>query len=235
MIEYIGKTLLIEEGREKILVIGDLHLGYEMGLNKSGISVGGKMYEEMIVELDNVFAEVGKVDKIILLGDVKHEFSENTNQEWNDVLKLFDYLLVHCKEIVVCKGNHDNYLATIAGKRGIRVVNCFVFGKYVFVHGDKEYEEMNGEEIKVWVMGHGHPAVKISDGVKTEKYKCFLTGKYKGRKIIILPSFIEYNEGTDPREYDLGMACEFDYDNFNVMVVSDELKVLKFGKLGKLD
>ena len=47
MISYVGKGLLIEEG-EKILVIGDLHLGYEEMPNKSGVFVTRQMFEDMI-------------------------------------------------------------------------------------------------------------------------------------------------------------------------------------------
>jgi metallophosphoesterase superfamily enzyme len=102
MIKYIGKCLLIEEKndlgkKEKILVVGDLHIGYEEVLNLQGVFVGRKMFEEYIEEFERIFDYVmkdgRKIDKIILLGDVKHGFGKNLRQEWDEVLELFDYFL----------------------------------------------------------------------------------------------------------------------------------------------
>ena len=243
MIKYIGKCLLVnaEEGAEgkKILVVGDLHLGYEEVLNESGVFVTREMFKDMIEYLDKVFDKVGKVEYVILLGDVKHDFGRILRQERNDLLMLFKYLekkLDKVGEIVIVKGNHDKIVEPIANSAGIRVVDYFIFGECCFVHGDKKYEEMYDKNIKIWIMGHGHPAVKVGDRVRVEKYKCFLVGNFKGREVIIVPSFFEYGEGSDPRENDLRMVWNFDYDRFDVKVVGVEsdLEVMDFGKLGKL-
>lgn len=233
-VKFIGKCLLVEENGKKILAVGDLHLGYEEMMNKSGVYVSRVMYGEMMNNFDSIFNKIEKVDEIVLLGDVKHQFSENLDQEWNDILRLFDYLAGKAKKIIVTRGNHDNYLRNIAVKKKVDVLDYYVSGKYCFVHGDKKYSEMDDKKIECWIMGHAHPAVKINDGFKVEKYKCFLEGKYNGREIIILPSFIELNEGSDPRENENKMAWDFDFNKFNVKVVGDKLEVLDFGKLGKM-
>ena len=46
--------MFIEAGG-KILVVGDLHLGYEEHLNRMGIFVSRQMFEEMISYFDKVF------------------------------------------------------------------------------------------------------------------------------------------------------------------------------------
>jgi len=237
MIKYIGKCLLLnvgEQRKEKILVIGDLHLGFEESLNRSGVLISRKMFEELLEDLDEIFSAVGEVDKIVLLGDVKNDFGEINKQEWSDVVKLFEYLEDKCKEIVIIKGNHDNMLKGIAKQRDIEVKDYFVLGEYCFLHGDKDFPAIYDKRIKYWIVGHAHPAVKLSDGVKIEKYKCFLIGKYKGKKIIIVPSFFEYSAGSDFRENDLNLAWPFNVEKFEVCVVGEDLKVLDFGKLGKL-
>jgi len=234
-IEFIGKCLMIEEGGERNLIIGDLHLGYEEALNRGGVYVGRKMFDEYISYLEMVFEKVGEIDRVILLGDVKHTFSENLRQEWNDVLELFDYFFSKkVKEIKIVRGNHDNYIKTIAGRRDVEVMDFLILKEFAFIHGDKDFEEINGKDIKYWVLGHGHPAVKLRDGVKTEKYKCYLIGKYKNKKIIIMPSFFEYNEGSDPRENDYNMPWNFNFDKFDVKVVGEDLDVMDFGKLSKV-
>lgn len=238
-IDYIGKCLLIETDGKKILVIGDLHLGYEQVLNESGIFLTRKMFEEMIKYLDKVFMKAGKVDHIILLGDVKHNFGGILRQEWNDVLGLFDYFenkLGKNGKLLICKGNHDVILEPIVRKREkVEMREHFVIDGVAFIHGNRDYDVIHDKKIKMWVLGHGHPAVKLKESVKVESYKCFLEGKYKGKKIIIVPSFFEYNEGSDPRERDLGMAWKFNYNKFRAWVIDEEeMKILDFGELGKL-
>jgi uncharacterized protein len=230
--EFIGKCLLVED-KEKILAIGDLHLGFEESLNETGVFVSRKMFDEMTEYLDGVFEKSGRVDKVVLLGDVKHAFGKILRQEWNDIIGLFDYLKDKCDEIVIVKGNHDVILESISNKSGVKMEDYFVSGKYCFLHGDKDFREIHDEEIKIWVMGHGHPAVKLSDGVKVENYKCYLVGKYMRKDVVIVPSFIDVREGSDPRESDLGLAWNFKFETFEVMVVK-ELGVLSFGFLGRL-
>lgn len=236
-INFIGKCLLIEnagEKKEKILVIGDLHLGYEEFLNRSGVFVSRQMFEEMIAYLDNVFAKTGKVDKVVLLGDVKHDFGKIMKQELNDVLGLFDYLEKKSRKIIVVKGNHDKIIEPIVMKRSARIEDFYIYDEFCFLHGDRDFSQIYDKKIKYWIMGHGHPAVKISDGIKIEKYKCFLIGKFKEKEVIILPSFFSLMAGSDPRENDLGLAWKFGLGKFKVWVVGENLEVLNFGQLGKI-
>jgi len=273
-IEYIGKTLLITTNGKRILVIGDLHLGYEGALRETGVLIGDEMLKEYIGELDRVFDKIvsesgkkllsdvrrgngvtdgepymrgklnngvgcignnkGIVDEIVLLGDVKHVIGKVMREEWNDVLAFIDYLSDKCSKIVIVKGQHDTLLEPVIRKRGcVELKDYYVLDNVCFMHGNKDFDICYDDGIEYWILGNAHPAVKISDGVKMEKFKCFLTGKYKGKKVTIVPSFIYANEGSDVREYDYRMAWEFDYDKFEV-IISEDLKGLDFGKLGKL-
>ncbi len=243
-VKYMGKCLLIEERNEKVLAIGDLHLGYEEVLNKGGVFVSREMFKEMIDYLERVFSKIGKVNKIVLLGDVKHVFGSIMEQEWEDVLGLIRYLTKKLKEngeIVIVKGNHDKILEPILRNREKVVLkDYFIFHDFCFMHGDKDFFENYEKKIRHWVVGHGHPAVSITEpnGVKIEKYKCFLVGEYKKKRIInviIMPSFFAYTEGSDPRDGEMGFPWEFDFDRFVVKAVSGNgLEVLDFGRLGKL-
>ncbi len=234
--EFIGKVLLAKEGGKKILAVGDLHLGYEEHMNRTGVFVSRKLFEEMIEHFDRVFEKIGRVDEIVLLGDVKHEFGEIMRQEWNDVLKLFEYFSSKCEKVVIVKGNHDRILEPIVRKNEkVELKDFYIAGETCFMHGDRQFVEIYDKNIKTWILGHAHPAAKISDGVKIEKYKCFLVGKFEKKNVIIVPSFVEVSEGSDPRENDLGMAWDFSYEKFNVLIVSgDGFEVLDFGKLRKL-
>ena len=237
---FIGKCLFLDIESKKTLVIGDMHLGWEESMNKSGVLVSRQMYDEIIGDLDKVFDEVGKVDRVVLLGDVKHAFNGNSMQEWDDLNKLFEYLEEKCDDVLVCRGNHDNYLLNVSSKfTKVKVEEYFILGNAVFMHGNKDFPEIYGKNVKTWVMGHLHPAVKLreEDGVKEEKYKCFLEGEYKHKKIVVLPSFFPVIEGSDVHIEGNLVTCPWDFDikNWNVHIVADDLEVLDFGKLKNIN
>ena len=233
-IEYMGKCLLIRQMEKNTIVVGDLHLGYEEALNKAGIFVSRKMFVEMIEYFDKFFDRVGKVEEIVLLGDVKHDFGSILRQEWEDTLNLVKYFKQKSKKVIIIKGNHDKIVEQLAKKGDVKVVDYYIDGEICFIHGERDFEEIHNKKIKYWILGHGHPAVVLKDGVKEEKYKCFLSGKYEGKEIVIVPSFIEHNEGSDPREHDLGLAWNFQLEKFKVRVIGENLQVFEFGNLRKL-
>ena len=232
--KFIGKCLLIEEANKKVLVFGDLHLGYGGSLRNSGVMVPAIVGKQMVEESRNVFEKVGKVEEIVLVGDVKHEFGSILQEEREEMNMVVNYLLEWCEKLVIIRGNHDKILPNIVRGEGIEVRDYYVWRDYCFLHGDKDFEEIYDKKINTWVMGHSHPAITLREAAKAEKYKCFLVGKFKGKKVVIMPSFFPFNEGTDPRDYDVGLACEFDFDNFEVMIVGDDLEVLNFGLMKKL-
>lgn len=249
-IEYIGKCLIILDKKkgERGLVIGDIHLGYESELEGKGISIGRKMYEEMVEELEKIFDKIGDVNKIILLGDVKHGFSRGNSQEWEEVRRLIEYFNGKIKlggEIVILKGNHDNYLENIIGRKideiigkETRVEDYYIWREIVFVHGDRDFEEIWNKDIKLVIIGHVHPVVNLNDNVKVEKYKCYMLGEIrsglKKKKIIVVPSFIENERGVDVREISKEWPWKYNIDNFEIKVIGDNLEVLDFGKIKKL-
>ena len=228
MIEYIGKTLLIDK---KILVIGDLHLGYGSSLRKSGVMVPTSGYNESIDDLNKIFSRIGRVEKIVILGDIKHEIGAILNDERKEVSDLLEFISKFSKETIIIKGNHDIMINFIV--RDIRVVDFFIYKDFVFLHGNRNFSELFDKRIKFWVMGHIHPAITLKDGPKEERYKCFLVGNYGGKKIIFVPSFFPLIEGTDVREKKQALPWPFNFGSFNVLVASG-LEVLDFGRLSRI-
>ncbi|MEK6836655.1 MAG: metallophosphoesterase, partial [Nanoarchaeota archaeon] len=107
-IDYIGKCLLIEEKGERVLVIGDLHLGYEGAMRASGVMIPVKLYNKCIADFDLIIFKVGGfVENIVILGDIKHEFGFILNDEWNLIVKFIEYVRAKCSKLVIIEGNHD--------------------------------------------------------------------------------------------------------------------------------
>ena len=239
-VRYVGKSLLLEIGaerKERILVISDLHLGYEGSMRKSGFFVPSGIYYETIKDMElifkNILSEGKKVDKIIILGDLKHEIGAILKEEWREVLDFIDFLISKkVREIVIVKGNHDVMIHFLLKHKRVKIVDYLVIDDFAFLHGDRDFREIYDKKVKVWVLGHLHPSIILKDrvGVKEEKYKCFLIGKYKNKKIVILPSFFVMIEGSDVRDNN-DMVWKFRFKNFAVKVVGEKLKVLDFGRL----
>lgn len=257
--KFIDKSLLINGS----LIIADLHLGYEQALQEQGIFLPRLQYKKIKEDLDKIFDEIDKmdnekainkkqkinnkgelvsmniinnkkVDEIIILGDLKHEFGSVLQQEWRETLDLLAYLKKKARKIIIVRGNHDNYLINVVKKLGIKLVDFYVSNGVCFLHGHKIFNECLDKKIKMLVMGHKHPAITLRKEAKSERYKCFLVGKWKGKEIIILPSFFPLIEGSDVFIEDTNLAFPFKLSGFEVYVVGDERKVYGFGKVDKV-
>jgi len=222
-IDIVNLALFIK--KEKILIISDLHIGLEEAYNKDGILIPRFQFPEIIKHLNKIFSRI-KPKITVINGDLKHEFGIISQQEWSYVLKLLDYLIEKNQEIILIKGNHDTVLGPIADKREIKILNFYNPNKNITItHGHKILKNLN----KTIIIGNEHPAISFRER-KYEKYKCFLLGKYKNHKIIVLPSFNFVTEGTDiTKEKTISPYLKQDLKDFEVFVVED--KIYKFGKI----
>lgn len=239
MIEYGKKFLLLSQGdkEKKTLVVGDLHIGYEEEMNLGGIDLGERRFKKMLEEFKEIFEKVGKrVEKVVLLGDLKHDFSKLGVEEKEKIISFFDFLEKNFEkaEIVVIRGNHDNYLLSLTSKKRIMVEKNYFFRGDLFIHGDYETREMWQSNVKRIFMGHLHPSIRLNDGIKKEVFKCFLEGEVKGKKVVVLPSFAEIGEGIDVREIAEEKVLGINWGNFKVLVVGEE-KIYDFGRIKEIE
>ena len=232
-IEIIGTGLFIRD--EKLLVINDLHIGYEEALQQKGILVPRFQTKEIIRLLTEMIERVKPV-MVLLNGDVKHEFGRVLRGEWREVLEVIDFLQKLKMEIIIVRGNHDPILQPIVGLRGVRMVTEYRIGETLIVHGDELVEKERLKDVKRIIIGHEHPAIMIREGGKKEKYKCFLKGKWnrgglrKGLEIIAVPSFNPLLEGTDVLKEEVLSPFLEKISEFEVFVVSRG-EVFNFGKV----
>lgn len=247
-IKFLHDCLLIHNS---VLVLGDLHIGYEEHIAEKGIFPRIQL-KEIIEKLDSVFWNLSmkgiSIKQIIILGDLKHEFGGISDVEWSETLAFLDYLdkkIVKTDKknrIILIKGNHDNIIGPIARKRDIRVVDFYKYKKICFMHGNKLHGKCL-EKADVLIIGHLHPAITLSDDYKKEKYKCFLHGKWKRKEVYILPSFSPIGFGYDLIDINRiknkndGFLIIKDnlLKNFDVIIYNNkENKEYNFGKLKKL-
>ena len=225
-IEAIDLALWIKDKR--ILIVSDIHLGLEESMHLKGIMVPKQQSELIIQSFKKIFTKVSP-RTIIINGDLKHNFGKNLKQEWDDTLKLIDFLKENCRELIFIKGNHDNFLKTIANQKNIKVVDEYLVDDTLLVHGDKLVET----KAKSIIIGHEHPAISLKEKSKIEKFKCFLKGKYKNKELIVMPSFNPLSYGSDILNKGRFSPFLKDISNFEVFIVGDK-EVLPFGKVKNL-
>jgi putative SbcD/Mre11-related phosphoesterase len=228
-IRAVSKSLWIS--KERILIVADLHIGYEEALNKKGVLVPRRQFLEIKKEISELIEKLGP-ETIIINGDLKHEFGEISRQEWADTSELLDLMLKTSKVILV-KGNHDKILGPIARKKGLEIKDVYCIGKnkeICIFHGDKMPIDAEMHNSKILIIAHEHPSITLNEDKKTEKYKCFLLGKWKGKKVIEMPSFLPFIEGFDIRnEERMTRLLKEKIDDFEVFIIGDE--IYDFGKL----
>lgn len=232
--EIKGKALWLAKPR--VLIIADLHIGYEEALASEGILVPKMTFGEMKKEILELLRLKPRI--VVVNGDLKHEFGEISRQEWFETLEILDILLKDKRKVVLIKGNHDTILEPIARKKGLKVVDYYIVGNIAILHGHKILldKEIYAKKIKTIVIGHEHCAVSIREDAKQELYKCFLKGKWRGKNLVVMPSFFSVYEGSDVKREKLlsPFLEEIALKNFEVYVLDEKGKVYDFGKLKEI-
>ncbi|MEM0360673.1 MAG: metallophosphoesterase [Candidatus Diapherotrites archaeon] len=229
----VGLGLFFE--REGILAIADLHLGYEEMLNSQGIFLPRTNFEKVKETLEGMFKELPELNMIVILGDLKHEFGFISRQEWREVIEMLQFLQGKAKKIALLKGNHDKILGPLVKweRLKIREELYITSAGVLFLHGDKLSHSAEFKKAKTIIIGHEHPAIALRDGVKSEMFKCFLKGKFKEKKLIVLPSLDMISIGTNIlREKPLSPFLQGNLSDFECWLVED--KAYYFGKLKEL-
>ena len=178
------------------LIIGDLHLGYEEALNYQGIMVPKFQYPKIIQKLEEIL-KITLSNKIIINGDLKHEFGKISRQEWKEAIEFIEFLRNHFQEIILIKGNHDPLTPIIAKKTGLDIHREFRVGDFLIMHGDKIPDNWDDIQQETIIIGHEHPAIGLRNGERLEKIKCYLKGTYRSKNLVVMPSFNFISEGSD--------------------------------------
>jgi hypothetical protein len=181
-----GVAFLADAG---VMVVADLHLGVEASLEYEGLSIprvqAKKMGEYMMRMIERL-----SPTKVVVAGDLKHNFSRNLVQEWRDVERFVKDLSGKTK-LEVIKGNHDNYVGSILGEYGVPLRREINIGAVKIVHG-----HAHSERTGLTVMGHIHPSIRLRDSIGASvKDHCYLWDPE--RQILVLPALSLVAAGID--------------------------------------
>ncbi|MEZ0345718.1 MAG: metallophosphoesterase [Infirmifilum sp.] len=232
-LEIVGLGLYLK--RLNALVVADLHIGYEEALSEDGIFIPPVQASEIREMLARMVDETA-ASRIILLGDIKHEFGDVTRQEWRETSELLSYLLEDLKlKIDVVRGNHDNYLISLLKKMNIPLHDPYLLeGEILLFHGHKPLPiEGFEEKVKTIVMGHEHPALTLRDELGARvKLKALLDGEYMGKRVLVLPALSPLMPGTEvniERSLLSPLLREANIENFRAYAVDLDAGIFDFG------
>jgi len=181
-----GAALIVPE---RVLVVADLHLGCEAALEQAGLSLPrvqtAKVWDYVRGLVDSV-----SPSRLIVAGDLKHNFSRNLIQEWQDVSQ-FVRGLCEMVPVEVVRGNHDNFLLSILRELGTPLVPETDVDGVRVIHGH------GGVRSDVpTIIGHIHPSVGLRDSVNAGvKDRCFLYNEHV--EMLVLPALSIVAGGLD--------------------------------------
>lgn len=217
-------ALVLEQ--EELIVAADLHLGYEGALLEQGVSIP-RFQKSVIKERLTHLIDAYPDSRVVIVGDFKHEFSRNLQQEWEEVNEVLDFLLERA-EVDLIRGNHDNFLRTILSRKGQDLKMRVLYGDYTFAHGHREVA-WNG----TLVMGHEHPSLGLRDKIgATTKIPCFLVSS----DLIVLPALSPLALGTDVTTFRFisPLLRKTPLDDCRVYAIEEKTGLMDFGKLKSL-
>jgi len=155
-------ALLLENLSEKVLVVADLHIGWEASLAQKGIHVPSqtpKLLEKMIQLI-----KATNPSSIIFLGDVKHTVRKVELEEWRDVPEFFEKISEMVQDIQVVSGNHDGNLEALTTPN-VKIHSSSgitLWKKIALLHGHA-WPKAELLRCETMVMAHLHPVVTFTD------------------------------------------------------------------------
>ncbi len=191
--------------REKVLVVGDLHIGLDLEYRSSGILFQGAT-EKMAARLLKIYGETG-AKRLVILGDVKQSIGYPRFAEFKELERFFGAL--KGIDITVARGNHDGNLDRVFKNISLSapIEREVIVGEVAMVHGNAWPSEEAMRQ-RYLITAHFHFAIE-SGGVKERAWLVAEAGrKIRDRyergnrdiRLIIEPSFNDLVPGTLIRE-----------------------------------
>jgi putative SbcD/Mre11-related phosphoesterase len=161
---YPNPGLLIQTKDKRVLVVGDLHIGWEISLLEKGIHIPPQVWRITNGVLNIVREYIP--DQIILLGDIKHTIPKISLEEWTAVPEFFENVQKMVADVTVITGNHDGGLESLIPP-SVKIIPStgLVVGKKPIVglfhgHAWPAPEVLTAELL---IMSHVHPIIWFRD------------------------------------------------------------------------
>lgn len=239
--ETVGSLPTLYHPEMDLLVISDLHLGLERSMTYDGSYVPKFQLKDLKEDMRSAVDKTG-ASRILLNGDLKHEFKYTRFSEKEEIEDFLEFLKTRFDEIIVVKGNHDTFLEEVITGDHVKYTETYLENGALFLHGHSSLSKTEVDDYDTLVIGHEHPALALEDEIGiTEKVDCFLYGKTKNNKnLIVLPAFSKISGGskvnTIPQDKLLSpvLRNEANVDDLKAVAVSREAGLFEFPEIRKI-
>ncbi len=150
------------EKEQRVLVAADIHLGLEYELWLGGASIPSQT-DRILERLKRQVNEL-KPDRLILVGDVKHNVPKTSWQERREVPYFLRELCKYVK-VEIVPGNHDSGIASMAPQgTSVQPSSGFVLDGIGYFHGHT-WPSIELLDSELLIAGHIHPALRLKDQI----------------------------------------------------------------------
>lgn len=174
------------------VVVADLHVGRaEASDVEVPLGERADLTDRFEALLDRVPPDRTGPERVIVAGDVLHEFGRVSHRTAETLDVLDDTCRERSVELVLVAGNHDRLLDSVWDGPVHDSYRLDAGGRDVVVcHGHEEPSSDAG----LYIAGHDHPTITIEG----QKRPCFLAGEgsYRGADFLMLPAFSRVASGV---------------------------------------
>ena len=227
-----SQPALMLEGKNRSLVITDLHIGFESSLFGNNIFVGKNTTIQETINCIEEILEKTKANSLILLGDVKSSIKSIAKNEWSEV-PLFFKKMSDKVETILIPGNHDANIQKLVPDGVTQISSTgLVIENILLTHGHTMPSE-NFSNVDRIIMGHLHPVFfqdesvingkRVWVSIKANKQQIFSSTSGE-IEITIVPSFNKYFYATHKKQY-----------KKSISPILEKIKKVKSAKIITLD
>ncbi len=147
---------------ETSLVVADIHLGIEWDLYRSGINLPSQMKGRLERLLG--YIQTNLPDRVILLGDVKHNVPQVSWQEKNEIPRFLETLAEHT-HVDIFPGNHDGGIELLFNRQkdiSVHSTRGEVLDGVGYFHGHT-WPTPEILAASYVVTAHNHPTIRFTD------------------------------------------------------------------------
>ncbi len=180
--------------RASTVVIADLHLGYEESMARQGVFLP-RLQGSRAVRTIRQVRELTGAKRLVINGDVKHEFGRLLRSEKLEVARLIKAAFdAGYEDVVLVRGNHDNYVKPVIEALGGSVVEELREHGALITHGHKRV----GEHPGLVIIGHEHPSMSVNISGVRARFPVFLLVPLEGGEgtVLVLPAAGAYQTGN---------------------------------------
>ncbi len=175
------------------LVVADLHNGIEFELERRGATVPSQTRRKL--ERLKELLKSTRPEKLIILGDLKHNVPATSYQEKLEVPFFLRELQEMVPRIIITKGNHDGGIERLV-PGGVEVAAEFTESGAGYFHGHKKPSQELLEQ-ELIVCAHTHPSILLKD-IRANVQQAWIETKVKDSetRVLVVPAFDDSARGS---------------------------------------